>query len=80
SQGKDLQVQTSNQQALLNELRQLVQIIEVPPSDLQILAQVPPSDLRILAQESPSTDRGVRSLESAAASLYKALQAGMDSE
>ncbi|ODN76094.1 hypothetical protein L202_06031 [Cryptococcus amylolentus CBS 6039] len=68
SQGKGLQVQTSNQQALLNELRQLLQIVEVPPSDLQILAQ-----------ESPSTDRGVKSLESAAASLYKALQAGMDS-
>ncbi|WVQ76259.1 hypothetical protein IAR50_005924 [Cryptococcus sp. DSM 104548] len=68
SQGKGLQVQTSNQQALLNELRQLLQIVEVPPSDLQILAQ-----------ESPSTERGVKSLESAAASLYKALQAGMDS-
>ncbi|WVQ80381.1 hypothetical protein IAT38_002486 [Cryptococcus sp. DSM 104549] len=66
-QGKGLQVQTSNQQALLNELRQLLQIVEVPPEDL-----------RVLAQESPSSERGVKALELAAASLYKALQAGRD--
>ncbi|WWC58251.1 uncharacterized protein I303_100789 [Kwoniella dejecticola CBS 10117] len=68
SQNRGLQVQTSNQQALLNELRQLLQIVEVPPEDI-----------RVLTQESPSTPRGVQTLERAAASLYKALQAGMDS-
>nr|XP_019014642.1 exocyst protein [Kwoniella pini CBS 10737]OCF53423.1 exocyst protein [Kwoniella pini CBS 10737] len=68
SQNRGLQVQTSNQQALLNELRQLLQIVEVPPEDI-----------RTLTQESPSTPRGVQTLERAAASLYKALQAGMDS-
>ena len=40
--------------------------------------EVPPDDLRILAQESPGSVRGVQTLERAAASLYKALQAGMD--
>ncbi|KAK8845463.1 hypothetical protein IAR55_006176 [Kwoniella newhampshirensis] len=68
SQNRGLQVHTSNQQALLNELRQLLQIVEVPSEDL-----------RILTQESPQTARGVQKLEKAAASLYKALQAGMDS-
>nr|XP_019048902.1 exocyst protein [Kwoniella bestiolae CBS 10118]OCF27832.1 exocyst protein [Kwoniella bestiolae CBS 10118] len=69
SQNRGLQVQTSNQQALLNEIRQLLQIVEVPSEDI-----------RTLTQESPSTPRGVQTLERAAASLYKALQAGMDSE
>ncbi|WVF66184.1 hypothetical protein IAT40_000924 [Kwoniella sp. CBS 6097] len=68
SQNRGLQVQTSNQQALLNELRQLLQIVEVPAEDI-----------RTLTQESPSTPRGIQILEKAAASLYKALQAGMDS-
>ncbi|WVQ93808.1 hypothetical protein IAU59_000886 [Kwoniella sp. CBS 9459] len=68
SQNRGLQVQTSNQQALLNELRQLLQIVEVPSEDI-----------RTLTQESPSTPRGIKILEKAAASLYKALQAGMDS-
>ncbi|OCF36139.1 exocyst protein [Kwoniella heveanensis CBS 569] len=68
SQNRGLQVQTSNQQALLNELRQLLQIVEVPSEDI-----------RTLTQESPSTPRGIQILEKAAASLYKALQAGMDS-
>ncbi|WWC85953.1 uncharacterized protein L201_000823 [Kwoniella dendrophila CBS 6074] len=68
SQNRGLQVQTSNQQALLDELRQLLQIVEVPSQDI-----------RTLTQESPSTPRGVQTLEKAAASLYKALQAGMDS-
>ncbi|WWD22409.1 hypothetical protein CI109_106900 [Kwoniella shandongensis] len=68
SQNRGLQVQTSNQQALLNELRQLLQIVEVPSEDL-----------RTLTQESPQTAKGVQTLEQAAASLYKALQAGMDS-
>ncbi|ORY34282.1 exocyst complex component Sec3-domain-containing protein [Naematelia encephala] len=67
SQNRGLQVQTSNQQALLNEMKQLLQIVEVPPDDL-----------RVLAQESPGSERGVKALERAAASLYKALQAGRD--
>ena len=45
---------------------------------MQQIVEVPPEDLRILAQESPGTQRGVQVLEKAAASLYKALQAGMD--
>ena len=68
SQNRGLQVQTSNQKALLDELRQLLQIAEVPPEDL-----------RVLVHESPSSAKGVQVLERAAASLYKALQAGMDS-
>ncbi|OWZ79276.1 exocyst protein [Cryptococcus neoformans Bt85] len=67
SQGKGLQVQTSNQQVLLNELRQLLQIVEVPADDLHTLIKEP-----------PSSEQGVKALERAAASLYKALQAGMD--
>jgi archaellum component FlaC len=68
SQNRGLQVQTSNQKALLDELQQLLQIAEVPPEDL-----------RVLVHESPSSAKGVQVLERAAASLYKALQAGMDS-
>jgi hypothetical protein len=45
---------------------------------LQQIVEVPPEDLRILAQESPGTLKGVHTLERSAASLYKALQAGMD--
>ncbi|WVO23559.1 uncharacterized protein IAS62_004914 [Cryptococcus decagattii] len=67
SQGKGLQVQTSNQQVLLNELRQLLQIVEVPTDDLHTLIKEP-----------PSSEQGVKALERAAASLYKALQVGMD--
>ncbi|ORX34673.1 exocyst complex component Sec3-domain-containing protein [Kockovaella imperatae] len=67
SQNRGLQVQTSNQHALLDELRQLLQIVEVPEDAL-----------RALAQESPQTSRGLQSLESAATALYKALQAGRD--
>ena len=67
SQNRGLQVQTSNQKALLDEMRQLLQIVEVPQEDL-----------RTLNQESPQTSRGIQSLEMAAASLYKALQAGRD--
>jgi len=47
-------------------------------ADPQEIAEVAPDDLRILAQESPGSARGVQNLERAAASLYKALQAGMD--
>lgn len=44
----------------------------------QQIAEVPPEDLRALTQESPQSARGVQTLERAAASLYKALQAGRD--
>jgi negative regulator of genetic competence, sporulation and motility len=44
----------------------------------QEIAEVAPDDLRVLAQDSPASARGVQNLERAAASLYKALQAGMD--
>jgi Skp family chaperone for outer membrane proteins len=47
-------------------------------ADVQEIAEVAPDDLRVLAQESPGSARGVQNLERAAASLYKALQAGMD--
>jgi hypothetical protein len=76
-----LQVQTSNQQALLSELQQLlVQRYELFEylADKQQIVDVPQEDLRILVKESPGTETGVQVLEKAAASLYKALQAGMD--
>jgi hypothetical protein len=79
SQNRGLQVQTSNQQALLNELRQL--LVSVPLDQWLIgqqIVEVPAEDLRILLQESPGTQRGIQLLEKAATSLYKALQAGMD--
>ena len=47
-------------------------------ADLQQIVEVPQEDLRVLTQESPGSQRGVQVLERAAASLYKALQAGMD--
>jgi len=74
-------VQTSNQQALLTELRQLLVsclVFDCAVADPQEIAEVAPDDLRILAQESPGSARGVQNLERAATSLYKALQAGMD--
>ncbi|KAL1407120.1 hypothetical protein Q8F55_006534 [Vanrija albida] len=66
-QNRGLQVQTSNQRALLEEVQQLIQITDVPRADLQKLSQT-----------SPSTPRGVKELELAAASLYKAIQASRD--
>jgi hypothetical protein len=44
----------------------------------QEIVEVPAEDLRVLTQESPGTARGIQRLEKAAASIYKALQAGMD--
>ena len=67
SQNRGLQVQTSNQHALLRELQQLLQIVEVPRDDLAVLSQ-----------ETPGNQRGIEKLERAATSLYKALLAGMD--
>ena len=66
-QNRGLQVQTSNQHALLNEIRQLLQITDVPREDLTKLSQI-----------SPSSKRGVEELELAAASLYKAIQASRE--
>jgi hypothetical protein len=66
-QNRGLQVQTSNQHALLNEIRQLLQITNVPREDLTKLSQI-----------SPSSKRGVEELEQAAASLYKAIQASRE--
>ncbi|BEJ16672.1 hypothetical protein CspHIS471_0600730 [Cutaneotrichosporon sp. HIS471] len=66
-QNRGLQVQTSNQRALLDEVQQLLQITDVPKDDL----------LR-LQQTSPSTSRGISELEQSAASLYKALMASRD--
>lgn len=66
-QNRGLQVQTSNQRALLTEVQQLLQITDVPKDDLARLQQT-----------SPSTPRGISELEHAAASLYKALMASRD--
>lgn len=66
-QNRGLQVQTSNQAALLEEIQQLLKITDVSRDDLEKLART-----------SPSTVRGVRELEHAAASLYKALMATRD--
>ena len=68
-QNRGLQVQISNQHALLKEVQQLLAITDVPKEDLQALSQA-----------SPSTQRGVQELEQAATALYKALQAARDNE
>lgn len=68
-QNRGLQVQISNQHALLKEVQQLLAITDVPKEDLQMLSQA-----------SPSTQRGVQELEQAATALYKALQAARDNE
>ena len=44
----------------------------------QQIVNVDKQDLMILTQESLESDRGIKSLENSAASLYKALQAGRD--
>lgn len=45
---------------------------------IQQIVEVPADDLHTLIKEPPSSEQGVKALERAAASLYKALQAGMD--
>lgn len=88
SQNRGLQVQTSNQKALLAELENLLvrfTVLHVMSTSRLILlselavgqtiVQVDNEDLMTLTQESPGSDKGIVALESAAASLYKALQA-----
>lgn len=44
----------------------------------QQTVDVRPEELKVLTQESLESPRGIQALEEAAASLYKALQAGRD--
>ncbi|KAJ6627091.1 exocyst complex component sec3 subunit [Mycena sp. CBHHK59/15] len=69
SQNRGLQVQTQNQRALLAELQNLLQTVHV---DKEALA--------ILTQESLEKSGGIQRLEEAATELYKALQAGQDTD
>ncbi|KAJ6574943.1 exocyst complex component sec3 subunit [Mycena capillaripes] len=69
SQNRGLQVQTQNQRALLAELENLLQTVQV---DKEALA--------ILTQESLEKSTGIQRLEEAATELYKALQAGQDTD
>ncbi|KAI0307681.1 exocyst complex component Sec3-domain-containing protein [Multifurca ochricompacta] len=67
SQNRGLQVQTQNQHALLNELEQLLQTVQVGREALITLTQGSLRDAE-----------GIHTLEEAATGLYKALQAGRD--
>lgn len=67
SQNRGLQVQTQNQRALLGELEQLLQTVQVGREAMITLTQGSMRDAQ-----------GIRALEEAAAELYKALQAGRD--
>ncbi|VDB99589.1 unnamed protein product [Peniophora sp. CBMAI 1063] len=67
SQNRGLQVQTQNQRALLSELENLLQTVQVPRELLVMLTQ-----------ESLEKTASIERLEGAAAELYKALQAGRD--
>ncbi|KAJ7706358.1 exocyst complex component sec3 subunit [Mycena rosella] len=69
SQNRGLQVQTQNQRALLAELENLLQTVQV---DKEALAT--------LTQESLEKSAGIQRLEEAATELYKALQAGQDTD
>ncbi|KAJ7293415.1 exocyst complex component Sec3-domain-containing protein [Mycena rebaudengoi] len=69
SQNRGLQVQTQNQRALLAELENLLQTVQV---DKEALAT--------LTQESLEKSSGIERLEEAATELYKALQAGQDTD
>ncbi|KAJ7596864.1 exocyst complex component Sec3-domain-containing protein [Mycena floridula] len=67
SQNRGLQVQTQNQRALLDELENLLQTVQVDKGVLVTLTQ-------------ESMDTGIQRLEEAAAELYKALQAGRETD
>ncbi|GAA5913162.1 hypothetical protein JCM6882_005804 [Rhodosporidiobolus microsporus] len=67
SQNRGLQVQTSNQRALLAELDKLMSTIHIPASDLTALIQ-----------ESLENPQGIERLERAAVSVYKALLSTRD--
>ncbi|KAK7064364.1 Sec3-PIP2-bind domain-containing protein [Favolaschia claudopus] len=68
-QNRGLQVQTQNQRALLGELENLLQTV-----------QVDKDSLAVLTQESLEKSSGIQRLEEAATELYKALQAGQDTD
>ncbi|GAA5919946.1 hypothetical protein JCM1841_000062 [Sporobolomyces salmonicolor] len=67
SQNRGLQVQTSNQRALLAELDKLMSTIHIPETDLTALSQ-----------ESLENPQGIEKLERAAVTLYKALLSTRD--
>ncbi|GAA5947406.1 hypothetical protein JCM3765_001664 [Sporobolomyces pararoseus] len=67
SQNRGLQVQTSNQRALLSELDKLMSTIHIAEQDLSALSQ-----------ESLENPQGIEKLERAAVSLYKALLSTRD--
>ncbi|GAA5904040.1 uncharacterized protein JCM6883_002064 [Sporobolomyces salmoneus] len=67
SQNRGLQVQTSNQRALLSELDKLMSTIHIAEQDLTALSQ-----------ESLENPQGIEKLERAAVSLYKALLSTRD--
>lgn len=69
SQNRGLQVQTQNQRALLGELEQLLQTVHVDPDSLITLTQ-----------GSLEKSDSIQRLEEAATDLYKALQAGRDTD
>ncbi|KAG2045028.1 exocyst complex component Sec3-domain-containing protein [Suillus americanus] len=69
SQRRGLQVQTQNQRTLLSELENLLQTVQV---DREVLVT--------LTQESLEKASGIQKLETAATELYKALQAGQDTD
>ncbi|KAG6911564.1 hypothetical protein DXG01_011866 [Tephrocybe rancida] len=69
SQNRGLQVQTQNQRALLAELENLLQTVNVDQKSLVTLTQ-----------ESLEKPQSMERLEEAAAQLYKALQAGRDTD
>ncbi|KAI0068299.1 exocyst complex component sec3 subunit [Artomyces pyxidatus] len=67
SQNRGLQVQTQNQRALLNELENLLQTVQVDRDALVTLTQ-----------ESLEKSQSIQRLEEASTELYKALLAGRD--
>ncbi|KAF9447806.1 hypothetical protein P691DRAFT_670723 [Macrolepiota fuliginosa MF-IS2] len=69
SQNRGLQVQTQNQRTLLNEIQNLLQTVQVDTDALMTLTQ-----------ESLEKSQSITRLEQAAAELYKALQAGRDTD
>ncbi|KAF9015545.1 exocyst complex component, sec3 subunit [Cyathus striatus] len=69
SQNRGLQVQTQNQRALLAELQNLLRTVHVDEDALVTLTQ-----------ESLEKSQSIQRLEEAASELYKALQAGRESD
>ncbi|KAF8807747.1 exocyst complex component, sec3 subunit [Phlegmacium glaucopus] len=69
SQNRGLQVQTQNQRALLGELQNLLRTVHVDEDALATLSQ-----------QSLEKSQSIQQLEEAAVQLYKALQAGRDTD